>query len=72
MSAAPSSLARQVATVAPSWWWAVGHTPISVVSTLILVRLLVPEHFGIVALSGAVFAIAEVLTSARARAAAHP
>lgn len=36
---------------------------ISVVSTLILVRLLVPEDFGIVALAAAVFTVADTLTA---------
>lgn len=36
---------------------------ISVISTLLLVRLLVPEDFGIIALAAAVFSVAETLTA---------
>jgi PST family polysaccharide transporter len=58
------SLGRQVA-VAAAFMIAgrVAIRLISVVSTLILVRLLVPEDFGIIALAGAIFTIADTLTS---------
>jgi O-antigen/teichoic acid export membrane protein len=36
---------------------------VSIVSTLILVRLLVPEDFGIVGLAAAIFTVADVMTS---------